>query len=270
MQLKKVLCFAMVFILPFVTVLTGFMEPVSVQAETAKSLLLSKGKPATADCAEGDNPAGNANDGDSNNTRWSADDGAYPHWWKVDLEGEKELTSIVIKWYKARAYLYNIEVSNDDVTYEKIVDKENNTTADVTTDEVSITARYIKVNVTGVVGDEGYAGFYECSVYGVGDYVEETAEEGKDGEKPKGKAIPNMLISKGKSVTASSEQNNAEGVNPASNAVDGSNETRWAPSDGGFPQWWRVDLGYETDITKIDIKWYKQDCIIIRLDLSNG
>ena len=39
--------------------------------------------------------------------------------------------------------------------------------------------------------------------------------------------------------------------NLATYAVDGSQATRWAASDGTFPQWWRVDLGANKTLSSL-------------------
>src|SRR5439155_19596203 len=59
---------------------------------------LSQGKPVTASTAQHGNPASNGNDG-SLATRWSAANGNYPHWWRVDLGARHSLTNATINRY---------------------------------------------------------------------------------------------------------------------------------------------------------------------------
>jgi hypothetical protein len=127
---------------------------------------LSQGKPVTAKTAQNANPAANGNDG-SLSTRWSAVNGNYPQWWRVDLGANHALTSTTINWYlsASRYYQYKIEVSTDDLTYTTAVDKTGNTTFGDTTDAFSATARYVRVTVT-FASSSGWASFYECKVYG--------------------------------------------------------------------------------------------------------
>ncbi|GIM91700.1 discoidin domain-containing protein [Paractinoplanes toevensis] len=61
-----------------------------------------------------------------------------------------------------------------------------------------------------------------------------------------------VVVSQGKPATASSTQ--IAGAYLASEAVDGNNGTRWA-SAYGAAQWWQVDLGTPTAVTRIAINW---------------
>jgi hypothetical protein len=63
---------------------------------------------------------------------------------------------------------------------------------------------------------------------------------------------PPGLLSQGQPVTVSSFQ----AGNVATNGNDGNLSTRWAASDGTYPQWWRVDLGSTQSITQAIINWY--------------
>jgi hypothetical protein len=92
-----------------------------------------------------------ANDADGTNASyWEA---PAPAWWKVDLDGIYNLTSVVIRTFYVAGFTYhftyNIEVSTDDVTYTQVAAKTN---SDPTTDagdtyNITATARYIRVNM---------------------------------------------------------------------------------------------------------------------------
>ncbi|MGH8047997.1 MAG: discoidin domain-containing protein, partial [Chthoniobacterales bacterium] len=43
--------------------------------------------------------------------------------------------------------------------------------------------------------------------------------------------------------------------NLVANANDASTTSRWAAVDGTFPQWWRVDLGANKVLSRVDIMW---------------
>ncbi|MBT2895337.1 discoidin domain-containing protein [Streptomyces sp. McG3] len=66
----------------------------------------------------------------------------------------------------------------------------------------------------------------------------------------KAEAAP-VLLSQGKPVTASSEENYGT---PATSAVDGNTTTRWS-SAASDPQWIRVDLGATTQLSQIVLDW---------------
>jgi len=119
---------------------------------SAYSQNIALNKPATASSVQmvGFEPS-MANDADGTNASyWSAT--PYPQWWKVDLQGIYDLTSIVIRNYVegSRYYLYDIEVSTDDITYTKIAEKTNTNVATDAGDTYTVTAsaRFIKVNMT--------------------------------------------------------------------------------------------------------------------------
>ena len=106
--------------------------------------------PASAENTESSNLPSYANDTDgSNNNFWSGT--AFPKWWKVDLQYNCSITSIVIRNYVdgGRYYQYNIEASTDDITYTKIAEKTNTNLAtdDGDTYTLSATARYLRVNI---------------------------------------------------------------------------------------------------------------------------
>jgi VCBS repeat-containing protein len=130
---------------------------------------LSQGRPVTADSSQTGNGnwATNGNDG-SLSTRWAANDNLYPHWWRVDLGTNCNLSAVTIDWYglPGRSYQYKIDVSTNDINYVTAVDQTGNTSTANTTDTFTATARYVRVTVTGVVPSGGNASFYECLVYG--------------------------------------------------------------------------------------------------------
>ena len=109
----------------------------------------------------------NGNDG-SLSTRWVANDNLYPHWWRVELGTNCNLSAVTTDWFGTggRSYQYKIEVSTNDINNVVAVDKTGNTSKANTTDIFSALARYVRITVTGVVPTGGNASFYECLVYG--------------------------------------------------------------------------------------------------------
>jgi len=61
-----------------------------------------------------------------------------------------------------------------------------------------------------------------------------------------------VIVSQGKTATASSTE--VAGAYLPSEAVDGNNGTRWA-STWSAAQWWQVDLGATTSVSRIAINW---------------
>lgn len=112
---------------------------------------LALGKLSYAQTSETGRGPGFANDGDaSNESRWASQD-PNPQWWKVDLDGIFNVTSIVIRNYAdgTRYYQYNIEGSTDDITYTKIAEKTSINIAadDGDTYSLNVLVKYIRVNI---------------------------------------------------------------------------------------------------------------------------
>jgi beta-galactosidase len=77
---------------------------------------------------------------------------------------------------------------------------------------------------------------------------------------------PPSPLSQGKPVTASSFQ----AGNEPSHGNDGNSSTRWAASDGTYPQWWRVDLGSVQPITNAVISWYNSSSRAYKYKIENS
>ncbi|ANF96104.1 family 43 glycosylhydrolase [Paenibacillus bovis] len=111
------------------------------------------GKPATAISAAGSSPASNANDGNAQSS-WAASSASWPAWWQVDLGASKKISEVNISWFMYKGseayYKYKIEYSNDGVNYTTI-DRTSNTTYGFTSDAVSFTARYVRINMVNAV-----------------------------------------------------------------------------------------------------------------------
>ncbi|WP_329071187.1 discoidin domain-containing protein [Streptomyces sp. NBC_01429] len=74
------------------------------------------------------------------------------------------------------------------------------------------------------------------------------------------------LISQGKPVTASSQEN---GGTPASAAVDGDNGTRWS-SAAADPQWIQVDLGSTVAVSQVVLRWETAYATAYRIEFSTN
>ncbi|MDJ0460265.1 discoidin domain-containing protein [Streptomyces sp. H27-C3] len=72
------------------------------------------------------------------------------------------------------------------------------------------------------------------------------------------------LLSQGKPVTASSQEN---GGTPATAAVDGDNGSRWS-SAASDPQWIKVDLGSSAAVTQIVLRWETAHAKSYRIEFS--
>ncbi|MEE1752061.1 discoidin domain-containing protein [Streptomyces sp. SP18CS02] len=79
----------------------------------------------------------------------------------------------------------------------------------------------------------------------------------------KAQAAP-VLLSQGKSVTASSQEHIGT---PATAAVDGDNGSRWS-SAASDPQWIRVDLGSQSTVNQIVLRWEAAYAKAYRIEFS--
>lgn len=59
----------------------------------------------------------------------------------------------------------------------------------------------------------------------------------------------NTIVSGGREAVSSS---NSEDAN---RAIDGNSSTRWTASNYSYPQWWKIDLGKQYNLTAAEIKW---------------
>ncbi|WP_141503110.1 immunoglobulin-like domain-containing protein [Paenibacillus luteus] len=137
--------------------------------------LISQGKPAAAQSsrpltAEEDFTPSKANDG-SYDTSWTASTGTWPHWWRVDLGAEYDLSNIQISWFMYKGseayYPYKIEISDDDVHYTVALDRTNNTTYGFTSDKLTGKARYVRVNMVNAVLHNNPNNWYTPQLYEV-------------------------------------------------------------------------------------------------------
>ncbi|MFE6076338.1 discoidin domain-containing protein [Paenibacillus sp. NPDC057886] len=114
--------------------------------------LLSQGKPAAAQTASGTTPASYANDGNYQ-TEWVGTGSSWPHWWKVDLGSVQQINNVQISWWMQKGsegfYKYKIETSTDNVNWTVALDRTNNTSYGFTSDHLSTTARYVRINMVG-------------------------------------------------------------------------------------------------------------------------
>jgi beta-galactosidase len=149
-----------------------FTTPCNMYVTFAVSLetILSNGKTVTAGTTQSPNVAANVVDGNLTTTRWSAADGTFPQWIKIDLGQVCSIGGYDLYWLSAdtRSYGYKIELSSNDSTYAISIDKQSNTAKGVGYDRTNSiqarTGRYVKLTV---VAGGGWASLWEIRVNGV-------------------------------------------------------------------------------------------------------
>lgn len=132
-------------------------------------VLISEGKPATADSEDPLFPAAGGNDGKPD-TRWSANDAMANHSWTVDLGGMYSIQSSEVSFeHSDKLYKYKIEVREAGSTnWVTVVDRSSNTTIGaVLKDNFGSQGRYAKITVTGLPDADTKASFSEFKLFGI-------------------------------------------------------------------------------------------------------
>jgi GH18 family chitinase len=228
------------------TSLVSAIDEVIKASANPDNLALNKAVTVSSE-PQPENPASALVDGNPD-TRWSAS--VFPQWFEIDLGSVYDISKTEAVCYSDRAYQYKVEVKTTSAgTYTQIIDRTANTvpgtvTAPITDNFASVSARYVKVTVTGCSGYTGtWASISEFSVF----------------------RTPLTNLSLNKIVTASSEP---QPENPASAAVDGSTDTRWSASV--FPQSIEVDLGSVCSISKTEIVGYSDRAYQFRIERKSN
>jgi len=114
----------------------------------------------------GKNLATSANDG-SMYSYWIAADGNPGHSWSVDLGSNTSLTGSQVVWLTSgNAYKYRIDVSSDSINWSLAADKTSSiVTSQTETDNFIISARYVKITITGGTSNTNKAGFSEFRLF---------------------------------------------------------------------------------------------------------
>jgi hypothetical protein len=196
------------------------------RASDALSLNLALGKPAFASSVDstGRDPA-MAFDGTST-TRW-ASDYSDDQWIYVDLGAVSPINEVKLTWETAYAKAYEVQLSNDAVTWSTIY---STTTGDGGVDDLtgfSASGRYVRMKGSSRSTEWGYS-LWEFEVYG---------------------APPNVAL--GKPAQASSVERSGR---DAARAFDGSTSTRWS-SAYKDSEWLSVDLGATYDVNSVKLTW---------------
>ncbi len=235
---------------------------------------LALNRPATVSSSEGAAyAAGLAVDGNTG-TRW-ASAWSDPQWIQVDLGAPSAFSRVVLRWEAAYGRSYQVQTSNDAVTWTTIY---STTTGDGAVDDLAVSGngRYVRVYATVRGTAYGYS-LWEFEVEStatptptVGATPTSTATAtSTPTATPASSATATatatapptatatataggaVLLSLNRPATASSTENAGTGANLA---VDGNAGTRWS-SAVSDPQWITVDLGSTASITRVRLIW---------------
>lgn len=198
-------------------------EPISPTARAGSGCVGS----VTASGDDGNVPA-NVLDGDLG-TRWSED--GVGAWIRADQGVAVPTCGVRVAWYRGdvRRSHFVVAVSGDGAAWQTVHqgDSSGTTTALETYPFGEVDARYVRITVNGNTSNN-WASISELDTVPCGGAAEPVAANanGNDGNVP-------------------------------ANAIDGNLGTRW--SNLGVGSWIRADLGASTQISGVDIAWFRGD-----------
>lgn len=140
-------------------ILTSMTLSFSVRGQ---NIALHKPATASSEDSSGLYPATNAVDGDLS-TRW-ASAWSDPQWISIDLQGNFNITQVVLYWETAAGKVYQIQVSSDNLNWTTIYSTQAGRGGTETLN-VAGTGRYIRMYGTKRTTSYGYS-LYEFHVYG--------------------------------------------------------------------------------------------------------
>ncbi len=140
---------------------------------------LALDQPTTASSTQDatDYPARDATDGDPG-TRWSSA-ASDPQWLVVDLGAQQQICSVGIRWEAAYATAFQIQVSNDNSSWNTVYSTTTGAGGNQTI-PVSATARYVRMYGTARGTQFGYS-IFELDVYGLTTTAPVTGGNGNGG-----------------------------------------------------------------------------------------
>ena len=210
------------------------------------------------------------NNGGNDQSRWVSNRNSNDEYIQIDLEANYDLTGVKLYWEGNGAKKYQILVSEDGKTWQKVYLEENGQPgiANIPFNE-TVTARYVKMLGIECASKYGYS-LWEFEVYG------------KLHQEP---VVPEVNIALNKTSKASSEFTDPNDGNKTYQSLlafdgKGTNETvdgkqsRWVSlrtKDDltATSQWIYVDLEADYDISKVVLNWEGNGAKEYKVQISN-
>ena len=205
------------------------------------------------------------NNGGNDQSRWVSNRNSNDEYIQIDLEANYDLTGVKLYWEGNGAKKYQILVSEDGKTWQKVYLEENGQPgiANIPFNE-TVTARYVKMLGIECASKYGYS-LWEFEVYG------------KLHQEP---VVPEVNIALNKTSKASSEftdPNDGNKTYESSLAFDGkgTNETvdgkqsRWVSNRKSNDEWIYVDLQDIYNISKVILNWEGSGAKKYKVQVSN-
>ena len=210
------------------------------------------------------------NNGGNDQSRWVSNRNSNDEYIQIDLEANYDLTGVKLYWEGNGAKKYQILVSEDGKTWQKVYLEENGQPgiANIPFNE-TVTARYVKMLGIECASKYGYS-LWEFEVYG------------KLHQEP---VVPEVNIALNKTSKASSEFTDPNDGNKTYQSLlafdgKGTNETvdgkqsRWVSlrtkdDPTATSQWIYVDLEADYDIFKVVLNWEGNGAKEYKVQISN-
>ena len=210
------------------------------------------------------------NNGGNDQSRWVSNRNSNDEYIQIDLEVNYDLTGVKLYWEGNGAKKYQILVSEDGKTWQKVYLEENGQPgiANIPFNE-TVTARYVKMLGIECASKYGYS-LWEFEVYG------------KLHQEP---VVPEVNIALNKTSKASSEFTDPNDGNKTYQSLlafdgKGTNETvdgkqsRWVSlrtkdDPTATSQWIYVDLEADYDISKVVLNWEGNGAKEYKVQISN-
>ena len=211
------------------------------------------------------------NNGGNDQSRWVSNRNSNDEYIQIDLEANYDLTGVKLYWEGNGAKKYQILVSEDGKTWQKVYLEENGQPgiANIPFNE-TVTARYVKMLGIECASKYGYS-LWEFEVYG------------KLHQEP---VVPEVNIALNKTSKASSEFTDPNDGNKTYQSLlafdgKGTNETvdgkqsRWVSlrtkdDPTATSQWIYVDLEADYDISKVVLNWEGNGAKEYKVQISNN
>ena len=210
------------------------------------------------------------NNGGNDQSRWVSNRNSNDEYIQIDLEANYDLTGVKLYWEGNGAKKYQILVSEDGKTWQKVYLEENGQPgiANIPFNE-TVTARYVKMLGIECASKYGYS-LWEFEVYG------------KLHQEP---VVPEVNIALNKTSKASSEFTDPNDGNKTYQSLlafdgKGTNETvdgkqsrcvslRTKDDPTATSQWIYVDLEADYDISKVVLNWEGNGAKEYKVQISN-
>ena len=143
-----------------------FNLPQSLKLEEWFNLDLGRNKPCSASSTSPETDPNNINQGEIRQP-WIAADNSLPQWWQVDMEEERRVSGLTVKWLNDGLwYDFAVEVSGDGENWIHIADERASGQGHVPVRfPEPVDVRFVRVVVTGVTGDNP-AGMLLAEIHG--------------------------------------------------------------------------------------------------------